>query len=60
VVGGLEASGSGSRLEDPVGTLSRAGMHSAKPLDSLTTDHDLDTTLLSEHRVAADLVVERP
>src|ERR1700675_1909945 len=28
VVGGLEASGSGSRLEDPVGTLSRAGIRS--------------------------------
>src|SRR5712671_7606312 len=28
VVGGLEASGSGSRLEDPVGTHSRAGIHS--------------------------------
>jgi len=28
VVGGLEASGSGSRLADPVGTLSRAGIRS--------------------------------
>src|ERR1700675_3512251 len=34
VVGGLEASGSGSRLEDPVGTLSRAGIRSREAPES--------------------------
>jgi len=36
------------------------GSAPAKPLGSLTTNDDLDTTLLSEHRVAAGLVVGRP
>ena len=52
VVGGLEASGSGSRLEDPVGTFSRAGSAPAKPLGSLGS--------LSGPRVAAGLAVGRP
>ena len=37
VVGGLEASGSGSRLADPVGTHSRAGIRSREAPGTLGT-----------------------
>src|SRR6478609_2395533 len=52
VVGGLEASGSGSRLEDPVEPFREPGSAPAKPLGSRGS--------LRGTRVAAGLVVGRP